>query len=91
MQRIPLELSLTEMHIRGMMEHIDLQEGQKLKIEEENIISLIMIEMGIIGMIEILGMTGMKEMIGMIGMIGIGFKNHKGMSSRNLTRMLGRR
>jgi hypothetical protein len=88
MQMILLELSLTEMHIRGMMEHIDLQEGQKLKIEEENIISMIMIEMGIIGMIEILGMTGMKEMI---GMIGIGFKNHKGMSSRNLTRMLGRR
>ncbi len=88
MQRILLELSLIEMHIRGMMEHIDLQEGQKLKIEEENIISMIMIEMGIIGMIEILGMTGMKEMI---GMIGIGFKNHKGMSSRNLTRMLGRR
>jgi hypothetical protein len=43
---------------------------------------MIMIEMGIIGMIEILGMIGMTE---------LGFKNHKGMSLRNLIRMLGRR
>jgi hypothetical protein len=53
-----------------------------MKLEEEDIISMIMIEMGIIGMVEILGMIGMTE---------IGFKNHKGMSSRNPTRMLGRR
>ena len=85
MQRMPLELSLIEMRIKGMMEHIGLQEGQKLKLEEEDIISMIMIEMEIIEMIEILGMTEMKEMT------GIGFKNHKGMSSRNPTRMSGRR
>jgi hypothetical protein len=53
-----------------------------MKLEEEDIISMIMIEMGIIGMIEILKM---------IGMTGIGFKNHKGMSLRNPTKMLGRR
>ena len=71
-----LEMSLTEMHIKGMMEK------QKMNLEEENIISMIMIQMGIIGMIEILGI---------IGMTGIGFKNHKGMSLRNPTRMSGRR
>ena len=59
-----------------------------MKLGEEDIISMIMIEMRIIGMIEILGMIGMKEMI---GMARIGFKNHKGMSLRNLTRMSGRR
>ena len=42
-----------------------------MKLEEEDIISMIIIEMGIIGMIEIL------EMKGMIGMIELGFKNHK--------------
>ena len=41
-----------------------------------------MIEMGIIGMTEILEMIGMTR---------IGFKNHKGMSLRNPTKMLGRR
>jgi hypothetical protein len=82
MQRMPLELSLTEMHIKGMMGHTDLQEEQKMKLEEEDIISMIMIG------IEILGMIGMK---GMIEMRGIGFKNHKGMSSRNPTRMLDKR
>ena len=56
-----------------------------MKLEEEDIISMIMIEMEIIEMIEILGMTEMKEMT------GIGFKNHKGMSSRNPTRMSSRR
>jgi hypothetical protein len=45
MQRMPLELSLIEMRIKGMMQHIGLQEGQKLKLEEEDIISMIMIEM----------------------------------------------
>ena len=50
-----------------------------MKLGEEDIISMIMIEMGIIGMIEILGMTE------------LGFKNHKGMSLRNLIRMLGKR
>ena len=50
-----------------------------MKLEEEDIISMIMIEMGIIEMIEILGMTR------------IGFKNHKGMSSLNPTKMSGRR
>jgi hypothetical protein len=59
-----------------------------MKLEEEDIISMIMIEMEIIGMIEILGMIGMKEMI---EMTGISFKNHKGMSSRNPTRMLHKR
>jgi hypothetical protein len=50
-----------------------------MKLEEEDIISMIIIEMRIIGMIEILEMTR------------IGFKNHKGMSLRNPTRMLGKR
>jgi hypothetical protein len=45
-------------------------------------------EMEIIGIIEILGMIGMK---GMIEMTGIGFKNHKGMSLRNQTKMLDKR
>jgi hypothetical protein len=53
-----------------------------MKLEEEDIISMIMIEM------EIIGMIGMKEMI---EMTGISFKNHKGMSSRNPTRMLDKR
>ena len=79
---MPLELSLTEMHIKKMMEHIDLQKEQKMKLEEEDIISMTMIEMGFIGMIGILEM---------IGMIGIGFKNHKGMSLRNPSRMSGKR
>ena len=48
---MPLELSLTEMHIKKMMEHIDLQKEQKMKLEEEDIISMTMIEMGFIGMI----------------------------------------
>ena len=56
-----------------------------MKLENEDIISMIMIEMRIIGMIKILGMKGM------IGMTELGFKNHKGMSLRNLIRMLGRR
>ena len=64
-----LELSLTGMHIKGMMEHIDLQEEQKMRLEEENIISMTMTEM------EILEMTR------------IGSKNHKGMNSRNQSRM----
>jgi CobQ-like glutamine amidotransferase family enzyme len=59
-----------------------------MKLEEEDIISMIMIEMGIIGIIEILEMIGMKEMI---EITGIGFKNHKGMRLRNPTRMLGKR
>ena len=41
-------------------------------------------------MIEI-GITGMIGILEMIGMTGIGFKNHKGMSLRNPTKMLGRR
>jgi hypothetical protein len=73
---MPLELSLTEMHKKKMMEHIDLQKEQKMKLEDEDIISMTMIEMGFIGM---------------IGMIGIGFKNHKGMSLRNPSRMSGKR
>ena len=70
-----LELSLTGMHIKGMMEHIDLQEEQKMRLEEENIISMTMTEM------EILEMTKMIEMT------RIGSKNHKGMNSRNQSRM----
>ncbi len=73
---MPLELSLTEMNKKKMMEHIDLQKEQKMKLEDEDIISMTMIEMGFIGM---------------IGMIGIGFKNHKGMSLRNPSRMSGKR
>ena len=53
-----------------------------MKLEEGDIISMIITEMGIIGMIEILRMIGMTE---------LGFKNHKKMSLRNLIKMLGRR
>jgi hypothetical protein len=78
------------MHIKGMMEHIDLQEEHKMNLEEENIISMTMTEMEISKMT---GMIGILEMIGigMIEMTGIGSKNHKGMSLRNPTRMSGMR
>ena len=86
-----LEMSLTEMHIKGMMEHIDLQEKQKMNLEEKNIISMIMTEMKIIEMIEMIGILEMIGMREMIEMTGIGFKNHKGMSLRNPTRMSSKR
>jgi hypothetical protein len=53
-----------------------------MNFEEENIISMIMTEM------EIIEMIGMRETI---EMTGISFKNHKGMSLRNPTRMSGKR
>ena len=74
-----LEMSLTEMHIKGMMEK------QKMNLEEENIISMTMTEM------EILEMTGIIGILEMIKMTGIGSKNYKGMSLRNPTRMSGMR
>ncbi len=66
-----LELSLTGMHIKGMIEHIDLQEEQKMRLEEENIISMTMTEM------KILEMTKMIETLEMIEITRIGSKNHK--------------
>jgi hypothetical protein len=74
-----LEMILTEMHIKGMMEK------QKMNLEEENIISMTMTEM------KILEMTGIIGILEMIKMTGIGSKNYKGMSLRNPTRMSGMR
>ena len=70
------------MHIRGMMEHISLQRGQKMRLEEENIISMIMTEM------EMLELKEMTEILEMIEMTKIGSKNHKGMNLRNQSKML---